>query len=355
MKSLKPLLIIPAMALSWSAQAVVTTTLPFPGPTDPTGATFGTALDQQGVSRDAILIDGIAVAFKYDEFWQYSAEALDSLQTSGDIPLEFGDFSVNGGVGNQDVKIFTQATGQQNPNGSLAGGFVFEEPAPTETGSQEPFFSSWWGQGDQNDDGTADTTEGPVTIGQVRDFIQLANPDNDIPVFMFDWNQTGAESLLFYGMNVELLVPGAGAASGFTIYDSWSLDANNNGAFDPTDPVLEDTSASLGSGFIDFFGYAEDMNLSRIINEYNLANGSGGEDLLFTVELRVGCPPGTDPLIGCNNDGAEEIFLTGRVDPTGRDPRIIDPPDIPEPMSFALFLTGLGWLGVSRRKLTRRG
>src|SRR5258705_10245631 len=68
--------------------------LPVPG--DGSGAVYGIYPDATGKLRNAILLDGIPIAFAYDDFWSYSAKTLTALQGGGYLPSgTFGkyDFS----------------------------------------------------------------------------------------------------------------------------------------------------------------------------------------------------------------------------------------------------------------------
>ncbi len=137
--------------------------LPFPG--DITSAVFVTYPDASGFSREAILLDGIPIAYKYDDAWSYSMNLLIALLAAGFIPDSYGNYTDSAGVGSVDAVLFTQSGNDNDPVG-VGKCCVLEEPGPTVSGNTV-FVDSWWGQVDQNNDRTLDTDDVPNTVGAV--------------------------------------------------------------------------------------------------------------------------------------------------------------------------------------------
>jgi hypothetical protein len=268
------------------------------------------------------LIDGIPAAVQYDDFYSYATELLDAFVDEGFLADQGQQFQTVAGVGGQDIVLYTQAGGIDNITIGPGDAFTFEAPSPSVAGNIASF-DRWWGQDDRLNDGTADNVGGPVTVGQILTYLQAFDPDNNTPVFVFDTNQTGSTSIFASGQ-VSLLDPDTKAT-----VESWAFDDIINGIFDIDAKVeapagITVTGASgteyseswNGSGFADFLLYAPTMNLSLF-----------DQNLLFVVDFHF----------EGNNNGAEEIFLTGAVAPNDIQP-------VPEPST--MILLGLGVLGL---------
>jgi hypothetical protein len=327
--------------------------LPYPG--DSTSAVFGMYDDATGFSREAILMDGIPIAFKYDDAWSYSFPLLTQLQAAGFIPASYGSYDFAVGVGGQDAVLFTQAGGTDNDPVGVGDCCILEEPGPTTAGNTR-FVESWWGQDDQDNDGIPDTGDGPNTVGEVLEFLHSYNPDQDIPVFVVDWNQTGGDDSLLVSANVFILDD----ADGTTVVADWSLDTITNGSFDRNAQALNlgqicfapdsstcgtgdvyigptlsgntySVSHNVGSGKPDFAVFAPDMDLSLY-----------DPNDIFVFRLVLGCESGTGvdgDLLGCGTNGGEEGFMTGRISTSQV---------VPEPSTIALL--GLGLVGFGFRR-----
>ncbi len=262
------------------------------------------------------IVDGLPVAIPYDDFISYSTQLLTAFGFSG--------FNGPAGVGGLDIVLLTQANGIKN--NPVNGGLVFEDPADSVSGNCPgcDTFSGTWGAGLQ--------PNGPVTVDKLLTYLHNQfGPTANIPVFTFDMvepNNTDKDLNL---------------VANFTIFDtiansevaSWSLDAINNGVFDPAafitvqgEIILTGTSLATyeahntGSGQYDFLVIAPTMDLSpynnpryqfRIFSEFRNIQGGG-----------------------------EESFISGGF-------TTLPPPAlVPEPSSF-LFLS-LGLLGIRLRR-----
>jgi hypothetical protein len=295
-------------------------------------------------------IDGIPYALPYDDFWSYSNQILIAIQSERPdlLPEEiYGDYFFATGTGGLDVILYN-GPGSSNQNvgpdivGNPQGDFDFEDAVKAPTG-QVTSIEGFWGQDDQLNDGTITGVNGPVTVGNVLDYLHALNPLNNIPVFYMDMNQTGGEEVgqTFTFVGQVMLIDELG-----DVQHVWAFDNNpqaGDGDFDPDStitpiaqiPALIGDSGTdygsidhnLGSGQADFIAFAPTMDLS-IFNP----------DWLFVTQFNM-----TNL-----NDGFEEIFLTGTI--TAEQP----PPPIPEPSTIMLLGAGLLGLGYCTRRRSKK-
>ena len=304
--------------------------------------------------------DGIYVAWAHDDFWSYSAKFLDLLQDGGYISTDYGEYQFPTGSGGLDVILYTGAGGIDNQGVGPGNAYYFEDPT-YDSGGARTYFDGWWGQSDQNNDGTTEAVHGPVTVGQVLEYLQAMDPYSTIPAFYLDLNQTGKNLDMWFSGQVMLIDPDTG-----DVVHVWAFDTNPQGSgtigdndwpgfgqdgdYDPDYPgiaiglypqtgtsgTLYNPNHSKGSGKPDYITFAPSMDLSQY-----------DSDLLFVTEFHMGTSvdmngdgkvDGKD--WGALNNGYEEIFLTA----------LKGVPQVPEPTSLLLLGLGLlGLAGVSRR------
>jgi hypothetical protein len=275
-----------------------------------------------------LIIDGAPAAFQYDDFLSYNARVLDQMQTAGFIPADYGSYIFPTGTGGLDALLYTGSTGQNNTGIGPLGDITLEDPVVNKAGN-DPAFTGTWGEGI-----LPDGTNGPVTVGQILDYLHEFNPLNSIPVFYLDLNQIGAAASLLASAQVCVTDP-----NNIIPQTCWNFDTSNgDGTYEPADRALafgefSFTGASgtvysgndnLGSGKDDFIIVAPTMNLSLY-----------DPNMIFSVHF---------DFAGLN-DGFEELFLTGAIAPNISV--------VPEP--FTLSLVGLGLLGLAAVSRRRRG
>lgn len=336
--------------------------------------------DATGALRPALMVDGIPIAFKYDDFWSYSGHILTSIQNQNPtwFPTStFGTYDFATGTGTILVNLSSVAGGATNPFGlqdpvNLGGGGDNVTGWVCEWGG-DPQWCQQWGttNGANRQYSNAASVEGTTsTVGEMLAGLQSINPEWKIPLFYTDYNQTGGGDSLFMSAQVRIINPTTGGTVAF-----WDLDSLTNTQWDQVAPTynfgditftneanctsigpwnpLTGTgcagvttsgktytgSHNIGSGKADFMAFAPDMDLTLFNPNH-----------LFVVTINLGCNPSgvpdglgtTDQ--GCNTNGYEEFGILGGIGGN----RIV-----PEPGSIALIGLGLaaaGFVGRRRRQ-----
>lgn len=378
MKKMRNLIVATAAVFAAAASGVASAAeFVLPTPENNANATYELYPDATGALREAIIMDGIPIAFKYDDFWSYSGHILDSIQTVNPtlIPTAtFGTYDFSTGTGNILVNLTSVAGGATNPGGlqdpvDLPGGGDTVTGWVGEWGGDPQFVSTWDPDPAAGYSDPAALQGTTSTVGELLAILQAIDPDWTVPVIYADYNQTGGGDSLFMSAQVQIIDPVTGAVVGFWQLDSltnntWDQDAPTYnygditftdaatcasiGAWDPltgvgcagvTDSGLTYTgSHNLGSGKADFMAFAPDMDLSLFDPSF-----------LWVVTVNVGCNPegvatgleGTTQ--GCNSNGYEEFGIIGGVAPS----------QAPEPNSLALLGLGLAAAGFGMRRRVR--
>jgi len=377
-----------ALGVMWGGSAMAAPLAdPFvlPTPENNTNASYGQYPDASGTLRDAILMNGIPVAFKYDDFWSYSAHILESIQTVTPLlipEVNYGTYDFSVGTGTIDVNLTSTALGATN-DVTLSDGTVLEFQDPDEIFSNQTI-EGWtcdWGGATQacdfynEKDGSlsaksydVDSADvgGTTTVGEILTYMQDIDPTWTVPLIYADYNQTGGEDSLWLSAVVELVDP----TDATNVVASWYLDASTNGMADPSAPtynfgeisfmgsdadcaakglwnpvtgvgcagVTDDGSEysgshNKGSGQADFMAFAPTMDLSAY-----------DSDLLWKFTVNVGCIPGVQEVlgdgVGCNTNGGEEFGIIGGVGPVQQ---------VPSPGTLALLGAGIVGFGFTRR------
>lgn len=382
---MRQLLLATAAAVAASTSGIASAVDPFilPTPENNVNATYGTYKDALGVTREAILMNGIPIAFKYDDFWSYSAPLLESIQTNSPslIPkATYGAYNFSTGTGTIDINVTSVAGGATN----VVGPLTFQDPVNLASNQNVTGWQCGWGGNSQycniygangSYSDSAANQGGTTTVGNLLTYLQGIDPTWSIPLFYADYNQTGSGDSLWFSAKVEIIDPSTGLVVGF-----WQLDANNNNTWDQSSPTFNygkisfrssdaacaaaglwsptnqngtdnkggcagvtangdqylNLDHNLGSGHADFMVFSDTMDLRNYASNF-----------LFVVTMDLGCIPGTtSPLggsgsLGCNTNGGEEFGILGGVGATTR---------IPEPGSLLLLGIGLAGIGFTIRR-----
>jgi hypothetical protein len=281
------------------------------------------------------ILDGIPVAQEYDDFLSYSAVLIEAIQEQApayapeSIYGNWKEFN-KAGTGTLDVVI---ANGPATTNTNVLGESFNMETAVALPGGVSLATSGPHVWGTTPVDGTLGNADVSVAkILRILDYYDPLFEEPDIPVFVFDNNQTGTD-------------PSMGATAQVRVFNesgvlqaSWSFDATKDGVFDdddyvhvvptinagPPDTLSGQTYSvdhNLGSGTNEFVVFAPTMDFNQF---------RAHPDWRVEVELNM----------ADINDGFEELYLTG----------LVGFAQVPEPASMAIWSIigmaglGLGWV-----------
>ncbi|MBS0346792.1 MAG: PEP-CTERM sorting domain-containing protein [Proteobacteria bacterium] len=385
--------VLAAMSLSGAAAAAPSPFSLLPTPENTPGASYQLRPDGMGNMREAIVYNGVAIAFKYDDFWSYSAKLLDAIQTKSPALLPtatYGTYDFSVGTGTIAVNLTSNAGGATNlnPNGS---GVNFQDPADLTSNSTVMGWTCTWGGLTQSCTnypvgGVSYTTQssnvnGTSTVGNMLTYLHSMDPKASIPVIYADYNQAGSSDSLWFSAKVQIW-----DSTQNTLKAEWDLDQVKNSQLDVTSPTFNYGLASAygnladclaagaysptsqggcagitdngdeylkldhnkGSGKPDFLAYSPDMDLNKFLSTD-----------LIVITANLGCiqnqdktwlvgaypnqtPDAPKTTLGCNTNGGEEFGFIGAI---ARQ-------DVPEPSS--IVLAGLGLLGISRVRRARQ-
>lgn len=370
------------LLVAGGAQAELAPFSILPTPENNSYATYGMYADATGTLRQAIMMNGIPIALRYDDFWSYSAKVLTAIQSDTNptnfIPsATFGTYNFTVGTGTIAVNLATNAGGATNlnPNGS---GVNFQDPVNISSSNTDKGWNGVWGglvqsytenpASNQSYSDPAAVQGGTSTVGNMLTYLHTLNPLASIPVIYADYNQTGSEDSLWVSAKVEVWDSTMTVRKGF-----WQLDTLANDTWDegaptfnyatinfygtqaacdaagPYDPITGtgcagvtsngdsylDIDHNTGSGKPDFLVFSPDMDLNQFLSTD-----------LFVFTANIGCYNNVGPFtgtanLGCNTNGGEEFGIIGALAPQQQ---------VPEPGVLALLGLGLGALGWTARR-----
>lgn len=402
MKSIQKCISITALVASLGfAGTALAAPSPFsllPTPENNPYATYAMYPDATGTPRQAIMMNGIPIAFKYDDFWSYSAKVLDAIQSNTThttfLPTNtYGTYDFSVGTGTIAVNLTSDAGGatNQNANGSGAN---FQDPADLSSNSTVLGWTCTWGgptqscvnypQGGYAYSTASSNVNGESTVGNMLTYLHSMDPKASIPVLYADYNQAGSSDSLWFSAKIQIW-----DSTHTILKNEWDLDRTANTQLDVTDPTFnygkisflnsadclaagaydpvtnptgcagitangdeyKDLDHNKGSGKPDFLAYSPDMDLNKylstdlIVVTANLGCIQNDAGAYIVGEYVNGSPSGTPSTpkhtLGCNTNGGEEFGFIGAV-----------ANQTPEPSS--VVLAGLGLLGLSRLRRTEK-